>query len=263
MQILKDKIRIESFLRRNAALHLYELGDLDDFFFPYTTWYGREVKGDLKAVALLYKGTELPVLLALDSTGSDEIKQLLRDIFNELPGRFYCHLSPGLEDVLKERFEMEPHGRHSKMALFRPGGLEKTDISGVVQLNTADEKEILEFYAAAYPGNWFDARMLKTGQYFGLRQNGQLVSIAGIHVYSPEYKAAALGNIATLPELRGQGLGTRVTAALCKNLFKTVDVIGLNVLAENAGAVKCYRKLGFEVCGEYGEFMATLTRPLS
>lgn len=92
---LKDKVVIESFLRRNAALHLYELGDLDDFFFPYTTWYAHQVNGETKAVALLYQGTELPVLLALDQPGSPFMKELLVQLADELPDRFYCHLTPG------------------------------------------------------------------------------------------------------------------------------------------------------------------------
>ena len=29
----------EAFLRRSAAIHVYPLADLDDFFFPDTTWY--------------------------------------------------------------------------------------------------------------------------------------------------------------------------------------------------------------------------------
>jgi len=36
---LHDKSAIEQFLRRNTWLHLYELGDLDEFFWQYTTWY--------------------------------------------------------------------------------------------------------------------------------------------------------------------------------------------------------------------------------
>ena len=36
---------------------------------------------------------------------------------------------------------------------------------------------------------------------------------------------------------------------------ETVDHIGLNVKADNAPALACYRRLGFEVAAEYGEFM--------
>ena len=256
MKILTDKQIIESFLRRNAALHLYELGDLDDFFFPFTTWYASEDDGEIKSMALLYKGTELPVLLALDDPGSASMPALLNELKDQLPERFYCHLTPGLESSLEHRFSLESHGAHHKMTLTDQSMLDAVDVSCAVQLSVRDKEEILEFYASAYPGNWFDARMLETGQYFGLRRKGKLASIAGIHVYSPKYKVAALGNIATLPEFRGQGLGTGVTAALCQNLLKTVDIIGLNVKTDNADAIRCYQKLGFKITGEYNEFMA-------
>ena len=256
MKAVTDKHIIEGFLRRNSSLHLYELGDLDDFFFPYTAWYALEQKGMISALALLYTGTELPVLLALDDPGSAAMPGLLDELKDKIPKRFYCHLTPGLESSLEDRFLLEPHGTHHKMTLTDSSKLGDIDSSGAVQLDARDKGEILEFYASAYPGNWFDARMLETGQYFGIRRNGRLASIAGIHVYSPKYKVAALGNIATLPEFRGQGLGTIVTGALCRNLLKTVDVIGLNVKTDNADAIRCYQKLGFKITGEYNEFMA-------
>ncbi|MBI5805113.1 GNAT family N-acetyltransferase [candidate division TA06 bacterium] len=256
MVILKDKAVIESFLRQNTVLHLYELGDLDDFFFPYTAWYALEQKGMISALALLYTGTELPVLLALDDSGSAAMPGLLDELKDKIPKRFYCHLTPGLESSMEDRFLIEPHGTHYKMTLTGSSKLGDIDSTGAIQLDARDKDEILDFYASAYPGNWFDARMLETGQYFGLRQKGRLTSIAGIHVYSPKYKVVALGNIATLPEFRGQGLGTIVTAALCRNLLKTVDIIGLNVKTDNADAIRCYQKLGFEITAEYNEFMA-------
>jgi predicted GNAT family acetyltransferase len=74
-------------------------------------------------------------------------------------------------------------------------------------------------------------------------------------VYSPRYRAAALGNITTHPAYSGQGLCTAVTARLCQALSSHIDFIGLNVLVENRTAVHCYEKLGFIKAGEYEEFM--------
>lgn len=62
---LHDREEIEEFLRRDTPLHLYALGDLDDFFWPFTTWYGWREEGELQAVVLLYVGQSLPVVLAL------------------------------------------------------------------------------------------------------------------------------------------------------------------------------------------------------
>ena len=114
---------------------------------------------------------------------------------------------------------------------------------------------MLGLYKEGYPGNWFNARMLQTKQYFGLRIENRLVSIAGIHVYSEKYKVAALGNIVTHPDYRGNGFGKAVTAGLCQSLSEHVDNIGLNVKADNAAAIALYEKLGFEIVGTYYELM--------
>jgi GNAT superfamily N-acetyltransferase len=49
---LHDRETIGAFLRRNAPLHLYALGDLDDFFWPSTLWYGLERDGELRQLIL-------------------------------------------------------------------------------------------------------------------------------------------------------------------------------------------------------------------
>ena len=129
------------------------------------------------------------------------------------------------------------------------------DCSDVEQLSKQDLFAIKTLYSKSYPGNWFDPRMLETNQYFGIMEENRIVSIAGIHVYSPQYKVAALGNITTLPKCRGKGYGTRVTARLCRSLIDENLDIGLNVKDDNEVAIACYRKIGFETVASYEEFM--------
>lgn len=64
-----------------------------------------------------------------------------------------------------------------------------------------------------------------------------------------------MGNIATAPSHRNRGFGRRVTARTCQSLLKYVDYIGLNVKADNRAAISCYKSLGFETIGIYGEYM--------
>jgi predicted GNAT family acetyltransferase len=137
--------------------------------------------------------------------------------------------------------------------------LSPVDTQAARQLDTADIDQLYALYQASYPGHWFTARMLETGQYFGISgEKAEIVSAAGVHVYAPEYKIAALGNIVTHPAHRGRGLGAAVTAAVCNNLLKTVDLIGLTVQSENKAAIHMYEKLGFGKVAPYYE--NTLTR---
>ena len=96
---LHDKREIERHLRKDVYLNIYSIGDLDDFFWPYTCWYASKTAGGIDAVALLYLGQSLPTLLAL-SQKTEAMCGLLQSIEYLLPRRFYAHLSPGLESVL-------------------------------------------------------------------------------------------------------------------------------------------------------------------
>lgn len=252
---LHDKDEIAAFLRRDPLLHIYALGDLDDFFWPYTTWYRLPAPEGGAQIALLYTGTDLPVLLALTSPPAEPMRELLRALIPMLPRRFYAHLSGDLAAALAGDYRMQPHGAHDKMALADPARLRAVDVSDTVALTPADLGAIEELYQASYPGNWFDPRMLETGHYYGVRDGAALSSVAGVHVYSPRYGVAALGNITTRPALRSSGLATRATARLCLELLRTVEHIGLNVKSDNRAAIACYEKLGFERIGVYEEWM--------
>jgi ribosomal protein S18 acetylase RimI-like enzyme len=251
---LHDKSRIEAFLRKDVFLHIYSIGDLDDFFWPDTVWYGWEKEGEIQAVTLLYTASDDPTLLAL-SEQQDIMWELVQSIFHILPERFYAHLSPGVVEAVEGRCKIKSCGKHYKMGLRNKSLLYEIDCSGVVRLTEDDQEEMLVLYQEGYRNNWFNPRMLQTKQYFGLRLKNRLVSIAGIHVYSEKYKVAALGNIVTHPEYRGKGFGKAVMAKLCQSLAKHVDYIGLNVKADNTAAVEMYRKLGFEIVSSYYEFM--------
>jgi len=251
---LHDKSRIEAFLRKNVYLHIYSIGDLDDFFWPDTAWYGWEQGGEIQAVALLYTASTDPTLLAL-SEHQDVMGELVRSIFHILPERFYAHTSPGVAEAVEEQCKIKSYGKHYKMGLKNASLLYDIDCSQVVRLTENDLEDMLGLYEEGYRRNWFNARMLQTKQYFGLRLKNRLLSVAGVHVYSEKYKVAALGNIVTHPDCRGKGFGKAVTAGLCQSLSEHVDNIGLNVKADNIPAIALYEKLGFEIVGTYYELI--------
>lgn len=262
---LHDRKQIADFLCQDKGLHLYSLGDLDPFFWPQTLWLGWEKEpGELQALVLIYLGQSLPTVLAFGSP-TPALQELLKSLHGLLPPRFYLHLSAGLRAHLDTGFVLHSHGEHSRMVLNQPDKLARAladrDLSPVMPLGGQDLEAIRDLYQHSYPGNWFDARMLETGMYRGIFHGSKLVSIAGIHVYSPEWKVAALGNITTAPEVRGQGLGTLTTAVLCQDLLKHVDLIGLNVKSDNRAALACYHKLGFSETARFEEFEAQLKLP--
>ncbi len=254
---LADRAAIETYLRRDTPLNIYLIGDLDDFFWPHTTWYARKTGDEIEALALLYRPSGLPTLIVLINGDIDPAAKLLTALSPHLPETVYAHLTPGLENALAADFNLDSHGDHNKMILRSPGLLSNASSRQSAPLSIKDEKEILAFYREAYPGNWFDARMLETGHYWGVRIDGRLAAVGGVHVCSARYRVAALGNIATHPDFRGRGLAGDVTAAICRKLLNDVDEIGLNVKSDNVPAISCYRRLGFETTAVYREVLLT------
>ncbi len=254
---LHDRAVIAALLERDAPLHLYALGDLDDFFWPTTLWYGLEIDGTLRQVLLGYLAEAQLVLHALSAGPPAELQALLRLARPFLPSQIYAHMTPGAEAALAAHYTIDRHGRHRKL-LLDPLAFTAGDDAAVTALGPADLADMLALYDVGYPGNWFDPRMLATGQYRGLRIDGQLVSIAGVHVHAPERGIAVLGNIVTHPAYRGRGLAARVTAGVCRDLLPQTRWIGLNVRADNHAARACYQRLGFVDTAEYDELSLTL-----
>lgn len=252
---LHSRHEIETFLRRDTFLHFYSIGDLDNFFWQYTTWYALpDLQQAISEIALLYSGGSLPVLLAISEEPGDNMGELLQSILPLLPRRFYAHISGDRASIFADDYYIQPHGLHYNMALIYKDRVDTIETSTVIPLTASNLPELKALYRVSYPDNSFDPRMLEIGYYYGIRQGEDIISVAGVHVYSQRYKVAAPGNVTTHPNFRGQGLGTAVCAKLCQELLRTVDHIGLNVKADNTSAIASYKKLGFEVIAEYSEY---------
>ena len=164
--------------------------------------------------------------------------------------------------MLVGQFRFTPHGTYLKMSLVDPRPTENVDVGAVEPLGPDRLDELREFYRVAYAprevgGTFFAPYMLETGCYVGIRERGRLVSVAGVHVYSPRYRVAALGNIVTRPESRGRGLARATTAGVLTLLRGRADNVGLNVKTDNAPAIRCYELLGFRPVCEYTEGIFT------
>jgi ribosomal protein S18 acetylase RimI-like enzyme len=77
----------------------------------------------------------------------------------------------------------------------------------------------------------------------GLRQAEYCATIQAVKIQ--RYKAS-VQNIGVLPEHRGRGIGTAVIQASLLGLQQVgINQVSLEVTAENQGAVRLYRRLGF------------------
>lgn len=250
---LRDRRTIAALLRRNPEAHVYELGDLDDVDWPYTRWLGWEADGELQQVVLLYTQPAVPVLLAIAEPPAGAMEALLETALPGLPELLYAHATERLLDLLGARYAIERAHPHLKLALRRRDLAAQLALP-VEILGPADLDDLTALYGEAYPGTWFEPRQLATGRYVGIRHGGRLECVAGVHVYSPTWGVAALGNVATLPESRGRGLARGACAALALLLLDDgIETIALNVRSDNGSALHAYEQIGFVPVAEYVE----------
>ena len=260
---IRDRGQIERWLRRDAPTHVYALADLDDVFWSETRWFAADQDGDLDAVCLLLDKLSPPILYAVSPPGDAAMRVLLGWLEPALPDRLFATLGVGLEARLRPEFEAASHGAFLKMALDATARIAMPPPPGLERLGLEHFDELRAFYAhdAYLPeerhGRFFESWMLELGPWFGIREAGRLVSVAGVHVVSTRTSVAGVGGIATRPDRRGRGLARAVTSKLCQELRRSVELVGLNVAVTNAPAIRCYESLGFRAVSSYEEMDLT------
>ena len=255
---IRDRDAIEAFLRRDPGLHLYELADLDDGFWPNTRWYAALEGGEIRGLCLFFEGLDPPVLLALEGEHPCGLADLVRWAAPRLPAVLYAHLSPAGAAAAEGCFALESQRLHLKMLLRDVDRVGRIDSGSTYAVGLGDLEELRAFYAPlrgdGAEGQYaLEPYMVETGHYFAIRDAVGIASAGGVHFCSTQYGVAALGNIATRVDARGNGLAKAVTARVCRSLLEVVPLVGLNVESGNIPAIRCYEALGFQRSASYVE----------
>jgi RimJ/RimL family protein N-acetyltransferase len=256
----RDRSLLESFFRRNVSWHLYALADLDDPFWKDTRWICAVEAGEIRGVILLLTPLSTPILYGICEPNDPATRFLLRQITDQLPGRFFAHVGLGVLDVL-ERAHFAKEGEFFKMQLIK-ATMPKNRHQFATE-RESDYEILKKFYDHRAYGDdkeqrFFEPYMVEMSHYNVIREGGEIISAAGVHVASTKYRVAALGNIATSPQHRGKGYATMVTGNLCADLLARYDNVGLNVRSDNEAAIRCYEGLGFQRNLRYEEGIVTV-----
>lgn len=256
---ISSKAAVESFARRNAFNHLFELADLEEEAWRHATYYAMVERRQIVQIALFYSGLALPVLIATPEEPEDSMRELLRALRPKLPARFYAHLAPSQAFELHAHYQEESQARLHRLGLNATNVARSFDTSRVVALSAGDAPEMAALYVEAFPGNQFHIEEFAAEFFFGIHEEGKLVSVAGVHApCSSQYGVGVIGNVATHPAFRGRGYAKRVTARVCQTLLsRGITVIGLHVQADNFAALSVYEKLGFKRVSTVGAYLMT------
>jgi ribosomal protein S18 acetylase RimI-like enzyme len=235
-----DKSEIRRLLNTDREWSLYALADLDDGLFEYCDWYAM---GD--SLALVFHALTIrPIYVLGDSRATRSLLATLREATG------YLNLKPEQLEAAEGIYRYRK--RHEMRRMFL--GAFQPRYGEVEALTPGHCEEIEELYATGGGGIAFSPSQLETRFFRGVRRDGKLVAVAGVHVASQQEGVAAVGNICTRPDSRGQGLAQIVTSAVVGALEEAgIRTIGLNVECTNVTAIRAYERIGFRIHFSYFE----------
>ncbi|MDP3720487.1 MAG: GNAT family N-acetyltransferase [Acidobacteriota bacterium] len=264
MPLLTDKTAIRAILRRDPVWGVYALGDLAPRMFPKTQWFSPGFSpGFGPDLALVLHDFDTSILFAI---GTGAVREALGHV------RWPVHLQvqqDALDEVARYAvIESQCHmwrmgwngppegGRHIDQGQNRTA-------TSARRLGAADVPALLKLYAdgeaTGESPDFFYPSMVTDGVFFGVYDGGVLVAAAGTHLFAPEEHAVAIGNIYTMRDRRGRGLGATVTRAVLDEV-KDGGTVGLNVRAGNHAALHLYESLGFVRHCLFVEGLATVRK---
>lgn len=250
MPRIDDRDAIRAILGADPRWSLYALGDLAPGYFEHCEWHAPSAGAP--AVLLLYRAVTPPVLFA---SGPAQAVALLADEITE--PAVYLHVQPETARALAASYRFVERKPMLRMVLD-PARFRPESGAGVVRLGGADAARVERLYAdgreSGESPDFFFPSMLERGVFCGVEDDGELVAVAGTHLAVPEEGVAAVGNVYTRRDRRGQGLAGCLTSAVTRELLRMdIPVVGLNVSQRNAAAIRVYQRLGFAIHCEFVE----------
>lgn len=239
--------RIHAILSTDPIWSAYALADLQPAFEADCRWLAAQSE-DGPGVVLVYSGLDPAILLTVGSAAA--VEAILQET-PDLPRTVYLSTREEHFAVVDRFYDNQAdHRPMLRMALPSTVQLTAADAS-LRRLTPADADRLSTLYAHGGPftPDAFDPAQLAEGVFFGRADaQGSLVAAGGTHIVHRGEGIAAIGNIYTRPDSRGQGHAKAVTAAIVSALHADgVHTIVLNVDQRNAKAIALYEKLGFKI----------------
>ena len=160
-------------------------------------------------------------------------------------------LSPAEQVLLKtfkpfgaiDGLNVKDIGMLNQMVLSRRNAKMAAD-PGIVNLSEDDADEMHELVVRTKPGP-FGERTMEMGHYIGIRDDGRLIAMAGERMRFDGF--VEISAVCVDSNYRGKGLARRLVVALGAQIESRGETAFLHVLADNLGAIKLYKDIGFDI----------------
>ncbi|MFC5001974.1 GNAT family N-acetyltransferase [Dactylosporangium cerinum] len=122
-----------------------------------------------------------------------------------------------------------------QMVLDRPPAGPAVPAGEIVELGPADVGDMLALTDLARPGPFW-TRTIELGTFYGVREAGALVAMAGERLQPPGW--TEISSVCTAPHARGRGLAAHVVRAAVDGITAGGGRPFLHVAAKNLGAIR-------------------------
>ncbi|WP_075289782.1 GNAT family N-acetyltransferase [Pararhizobium arenae] len=114
----------------------------------------------------------------------------------------------------------------------------------IVPLTADDAQDMLDLAMLTKPGP-FTLHAQSLGSFWGIRENGRLVAMAGERLKQPGF--TELSGVCTHPDVRGRGIGRLLSLYVGGKIFANNERPYLHAYVTNTAAIGLYETLGFKV----------------
>lgn len=114
-----------------------------------------------------------------------------------------------------------------------------------IQPLTADDAPAMLALATLTKPGPFERRTHLLGNFFGIKENGVLLAMAGERMRLDGY--TEVSGVCTHPDARGRGFARALSALVARRIVERGDTPFLQAWATNAPAIALYESLGFRI----------------
>jgi ribosomal protein S18 acetylase RimI-like enzyme len=228
------------FLAQNPTVNVLPLGDSYPPLSRVSTLYSVAKGKQIIGVCSVYHALSKPSIV-LGTAPSAIKKALLKKAMEPVSGEFISLCQLDEIEIFKEYATLLHLQIEQQMIANQPKQVKISNIK-VARIHKDELEKLNKFYIGHNSETWTPLQF-KVGPYYCIRQEGKIISVAGVHVMTPQI--AQLGNIVTDKAYQSHGFATACTSTLAADLASKGRIISLFVRTENKLAIHVYEKLGF------------------